>query len=217
MPLLLLDLDNTLVDRDTAFCDAVAEFLAAYDLPRSELTWIRGLDEGGYAPRAQVAAAMNRRYGPAVPATAVQSLLDGGGDDRVTVAESTREALEKAHAAGWVSVIVTNGTTAQQESKIRITGLDRLVRAWVVSEAVGHKKPEPEIFHAAARAAGQPLTGAWMVGDSAHADIAGANALGLLSVWVSNGRIWTEESHRPTHVAAHVGAAVEHVVGTLSA
>nr|WP_231930716.1 HAD hydrolase-like protein [Micromonospora coriariae] len=50
-------------------------------------------------------------------------------------------------------MIVTNGRTSQQEAKIRNTGLDRLVHGWVVSETIGHRKPAPEIFHAAAEIA----------------------------------------------------------------
>jgi putative hydrolase of the HAD superfamily len=132
----------------------------------------------------------------------------------VVLAPATREALGRARIGGWTCAIVTNGRTAQQEAKIRRTGLDRLVRGWVVSEAVGHKKPEPEIFHAAAATAGLPLPGAWVVGDAPHADIAGADALGLRSVWLAHGRAWTEIAYRPTHIAADIAAAIHHVIGT---
>ncbi|MEU7861111.1 hypothetical protein [Nonomuraea sp. NPDC049141] len=37
-----------------------------------------------------------------------------------------------------------------QEAKIRNTGLDRLVHGWTIFEAIGHRKPESEIFKAAA-------------------------------------------------------------------
>ncbi len=73
-----------------------------------------------------------------------------------------------------------------------------------VVEAVGRKKPDPAIFHAAAA----DLDGAWVIGDSPHADIAGAWALGLTSVWVSGGRPWTEAAYRPTHTAADVVTAL---------
>jgi putative hydrolase of the HAD superfamily len=109
-------------------------------------------------------------------------------------------------------VIVTNGRVAQQELKIRNTGLDALVHGWVISEAVGHKKPAPEIFHAAAAKAGQPLHSAWLIGDSAPADIGGAVGVDARSVWVSNGRPWTETAFRPTHISLDTGAAIHHVI-----
>lgn len=214
MPLLLLDLDNTLVDRDAAFRLAAADFLAEHGLPASDLTWLMAMDAGGYTARDDLAEAMTGRYGDAVPATAVRTLLDTGAADRVRLAHSSRRALVNARTDGWTCVIVTNGRTVQQETKIRNTGLDRLVQGWVISEAVGHKKPEPEMFHAAAAAVGAPLPGAWVIGDSPHADIAGADALGLRSVWVTGGRPWTHGSCHPTHTAHDVASAINHAIGT---
>ncbi|WP_331773005.1 HAD family hydrolase (plasmid) [Embleya sp. NBC_00888] len=212
MPLLLLDLDNTLVDRDTAFRTAVADFLARHGLPDSELAWVTALDAGGYTARHEVTTALADRYGDMVPTTAIRALLDNGGADHVVLTPSSHEALSRARGDGWACVIVTNGRTVQQEAKIRNTGLDRLVQGWVISEAVGHKKPEPEIFHAAAATVGIPLPGAWIIGDSPHADIAGAERLGLRSVWVANGRPWSQDSYRPTHVANSVASAIGHAM-----
>lgn len=217
MPLLLLDLDNTLVDRDAAFRAAVAAFLAEHGLPATDLPWVMTVDASGYTARHEVAAALTDRYGNVVPATAIRTLLGHGAADRVVLAQSaqsSREMLDTARADGWTCVIVPNGRTAQQEAKIRNTGLDRLVQGWVISEGIGHKKPEPEIFQAAAALVGLPLTGAWVIGDSPHADIAGANALGLRSVWVTDGRPWTQDSYEPTHVAEDVATAIHHTINT---
>ncbi|MFE0522983.1 HAD family hydrolase [Streptomyces sp. NPDC058954] len=145
-------------------------------------------------------------------ARAADPLLENGAADRVVLAQSAHEALSKARADGWTCVIVTNGRTAQQEAKIRKTGLDRLVQGWVISEAVGHKKPEPEIFQAAADAVNVPLSGAWVIGDSLHADIAGANALDLRSVWVTDGRARPQDAWQPTHIAEDVTSAINHVI-----
>ncbi|MEU6389454.1 HAD family hydrolase [Streptomyces sp. NPDC046939] len=216
MSLLLLDLDNTLVNRDSAFRDAVAAFLAEHRLPDTDLTWVMTTDASGYTARHDVATAMADRYRDAVPAEAIHALLDHGAADSVTLTAPTREALEQAHSDGWTCVIVTNGRTAQQEDKIRSSGLDRLVQGWVISEEVGHKKPDPEIFHAAADTVGIPLTASWVIGDSPHADIAGAHALGMRSVWVSNGKPWTQSSFRPTHAYEDVASAINYVIGAAS-
>ncbi|MEW2259622.1 HAD family hydrolase [Streptomyces sp. NPDC047869] len=212
MPLLMLDLDNTLVDREAAFRDAVTAFLAEHRLPGTDLTWVMTVDASGYTARHDVAAAMTDRYRGMVPATAIHALLDHGAADRVVLTASSREALYKARAGGWTCVIVTNGRTAQQEAKIRHTVLAQLVQGWAISETVGRKKPESEIFHAAADAVGVPLTGARGIGDSPHADIEGANTLGLRSVWVSNGQPWAQDSYQPTHVAEDVATASDCVI-----
>ncbi len=212
MPLLLLDLDNTLVDRDAAFRSALAAFLDEHALPASDVDRLMSVDASGYTPRQAVAGFMADRYGTRVPETAVRALLDHGAADRVVLPAPARDALARAVDTGWTCVIVTNGLTAQQEAKIRSSGLDAAVHGWVVSEEVGHRKPAAEIFEAAAAAVRASLRDAWVVGDSPQADIGGAHHLGLRSVWVSGGRPWPGQPFRPTHVAHDAASAIDLVL-----
>ncbi len=87
-------------------------------------------------------------------------------------------------------VVVTNGSTNRQEAKIRRAGLDSLLAGWVISETVGVAKPDRRIFELAANLVGGTLDGAWMVGDTAHADIVGAALAGVGNTWISHGRAW---------------------------
>lgn len=155
----MIDLDNTLVDRDAAFREAASVFLDENSLPVDDLAWLMSVDASGYTPRQDVARALSERYAAAVSGAAVRDFLDRGAADRVVLAAATRDALARAVGAGWTCVIVTNGRVAQQEAKIRHTGLDGIVHGWVVSEAVGCKKPAPEIFRAAAAAVGASCEG----------------------------------------------------------
>jgi putative hydrolase of the HAD superfamily len=98
------------------------------------------------------------------------------------------------------------------ERKLRHTGLDREVAGWVISEGVGLRKPDPEIFRFAAIQARQPLDGALMIGDSAEADISGARNAGLPAVWLHRGRPWPLTSFRPGHTADGFPAAVKIVL-----
>lgn len=209
---MLVDLDNTLIDRDSAFRAAVAAFLAEHGLAETDLAWIMSLDASGYTARDEVASAMADRYAGLAPKVAIRTLLDNGAADRVVLESECEEALMSARAHGWTCMIVTNGRTSQQEAKIRNTGLDRLVHGWVVSETIGHKKPAPEIFHAAAEIAQVPLRDAWVIGDSPQADIAGAVALGLQSMWVSNNRTWSQAAYEPTDVAGDVASAIRRIL-----
>jgi putative hydrolase of the HAD superfamily len=121
-------------------------------------------------------------------------------------------ALRAARAAGWVPFVVTNGTVQQQERKLRHTGLDGEVAGWVISEGAGIRKPDPEIFRLAAARAGQPLDGAWMIGDSAEADIGGARLAGLPAVWLHRGRPWPLTAFQPGHTAGSFPRAVDIVL-----
>ncbi len=126
-------------------------------------------------------------------------------------ADDTIEALNLLRAQDWKIGIATNGDAVQEE-KIRRTGLDRLVDAWCVSELVGHRKPAPQIFRLVAKRCGATLEGAWMVGDSASADIAGARAAGISSAWLHRGRAWSENGYQPTIVVASVNQAVARIL-----
>lgn len=202
MPLLLIDLDNTLIDRAGAFARWAQEFTAARGGSPADAQWLTAADRDGLEPREHLAAMIAERFALDSHAEAglVTELRDGlvrqiVPDDAVTA------ALRNARAAGWVPFVVTNGTVQQQERKLRHAGLDREVAGWVTSEGAGIRKPDPQIFRLAAERAGQPLDGAWMIGDSAEADITGARNAGLPAVWLHRDRPWPLTAFQPGHTA----------------
>lgn len=123
-----------------------------------------------------------------------------------------RMHLRRPGTRGWVPVIVTNGTTRQQEAKITAVGLDEIVAGWVISEAAGFAKPDREIFRIAARLVDLSLSDAWMLGDNPEKDIAGATALGIRTVWLARGRHWPHATFGPSFVADGPAEAIEHVL-----
>ena len=64
-------------------------------------------------------------------------------------------------------------------------GLASLMDAVVVSEEVGFRKPRPEIFRAALDRLGVSAAETLHVGDNLAADVGGAAALGMPSVWLT--------------------------------
>jgi putative hydrolase of the HAD superfamily len=212
MTLLMIDLDNTLIDRDAAFRLGASEFLAAHGLPAGDLEWVMSVDASGYASRTVVSQAILDRYPIGLDQREVIDFLRRGAREHARVTEATETALREVRAAGHQVVIVTNGAVPQQTGKIEASGLDGLVDGWVVSEGVGSRKPEPGIFHAAAEAVGATLDGAWMIGDRDDADILGAHRLGLRSVWLHLGRKWSPVDYAPTRTAGSIAEAIRHAV-----
>ncbi|WP_291056939.1 HAD family hydrolase [Herbiconiux sp.] len=223
--LLLADLDNTLIDRDRAFHSWAREFAAEVTggtgTPACEAEseaaarWLIEADASGYAPRPELAERIRTRFGLHDPVEAVLERLLSGFLPRIDFYPGVQQRLVDLKARGSALVIVTNGVVRQQSRKLAQTGLDELADACLISEAVGAKKPDPQIFAEALAAiprrsgdAAPAPSDAWMIGDHPVADIAGARAAGLSTAWVSHDRPWTEP-WLPTLTAATTAEALD--------
>ena len=221
-PLMLFDLDNTLIDRDRAFRAWAASFLADRDLPPSCLDWLVTLDGGGYVGRRVLMRAAVEHFGLSEE---VEPLLEEYREHLVQAVECPSahlDALQSAREAGWTIGIVSNGDTKPQLAKMERTGLADLVDGWIISEEADCAKPDPRIFRLAAERCGvRPDSGwpgnSWMVGDHPPADIAGARLTGLRSVWLAHGRPWPETAYAPTFTADALPTAVTHILGSTGA
>jgi putative hydrolase of the HAD superfamily len=215
VPLLLVDLDNTLIDRAGALDRWARQFVSARDGGAADAQWLVAADRDGTESRERPAAMIGERFGLGAQGQAgLVAELRGGLVRQIVPDDAATRALRAARAAGWVPFVVTNGTVEQQERKLRHTGLDKEVAGWVISEGAGMRKPDPEIFRLAAAQAGQPLDGAWMIGDSAEADISGARNAGLPGIWLHRGRQWPLTTFEPAHVADSFPSAVEILLAT---
>lgn len=198
MPLLLLDLDNTLLDRAGPFRMWGQRFLAEIGAPEGDIDWLLSVDADGLTNRWDLADAIRDRYRLRMSSIDLVEELHDGVIEYTRLDPLVACALRIADDAGWVPVVVSNGTVRQQDTLIRRTGLDRYVADWVISEEAGVSKPNPRIFALAAERARMRLRGAWVIGDSPEADIGGAAAVGLPSVWLHRGRPWMDSRFAPT-------------------
>lgn len=207
MPLLLCDLDGTVLDRQEAFRVWARTFTDTFTLPPDAVGWLIDQDRDGRRNKGELFSAAKQRFS-----------LQRGVDDLVNsfrenfprhfrLRTDTTDALQRVRAAGWRIAVVTNGGPAQLR-KVEATGLAAHVDAVTVSSLVGIRKPDVGIFRAAAVAAGASLEGGWMIGDSADADIQGADRSDLRSVWLHRGRDWPSVDYRPTATAATFSDAV---------
>ena len=209
MPLLLTDLDNTLIDRTGAFRRWAERYVASLGQAPAEVDWLLTADDDGFASRPDVVTAMRERWDLKESEAEVTELLLFGHLDYIQLDAEVITGLSRASAAGWSVIVVTNGQVRQQEQKLRNTGLDRHVAGWMISEAAGVRKPDERIFQAAAEKAGLPLEGGWMVGDHPRADIGGGIAAGLSTGWIRRGRSWPVLRYQPTISADSFAEAVD--------
>jgi HAD superfamily hydrolase (TIGR01509 family) len=80
--------------------------------------------------------------------------------------------------------IVTNGSTQSQRGKLRGLQIEEFFDPIIVSEEVGHRKPEFAIFRLATRSWSIPHAELLFVGDDSLKDIGGARGAGLITLQV---------------------------------
>lgn len=206
--LALFDLDNTLADRDRAFQLWADLFCTRFRLGEEARPWLLEADGDGFIPRRKFLASAQSRFGLTA---SVEELLQWYASTYpacYTREEQSISALTELRGSGWSIGVVTNGRLNQQSDKMRRTGLDEVVDAVCVSEDLGVRKPDPRIFHEAARRCGLLLSG-WMVGDSPEADIVGGVGVGLQTIWLTRHRQWPAKLTPPSRSVLTIQQAVE--------
>lgn len=93
-------------------------------------------------------------------------------------------------------------------SILRASGLDRHLSAVLISEEVGLRKPRREIFEAVVEAMGCAPDEILHVGDNLQADVAGAAAVGMRTVWLTR-RIADPEAALAAHSGPRPDFALE--------
>jgi HAD superfamily hydrolase (TIGR01549 family) len=209
VPLVIFDLDNTLIDRAVPFRRWAVQFVARHALDPGEVQWLVDADGDGYVPRIRFLSAVRDRYGLAEP---VDVLLNNFREQIVALVEldpRVAGVLDRLRQDGWRVAIATNGGSAQQSAKVRRTGLGAHVDAVAISEEVGVAKPDRRMFEVAAQRCGCRLAdGGWMVGDCPVRDVAGGRQGGLRTIWVRRGRAWDPASPPPDAVVDYVADVV---------
>ncbi len=215
MPIALVDLDNTLYDRDGTFRRWASAYVAGRRDAAGEVEWLCQVDGDGMTDRTEMWTRVRRRYGLEPPVPELEDRYRQEYLDTIEPDQRVIRALGLLRDAGWRIGVVTNGPTPHQALKAERLGLLPLVDGFCASAEVGFAKPDPRIFHEAIRRCGGPAPVTWMVGDSPQSDIAGAHALGIRTVWIHRGRDW-DPAHgsAPDHVVASVPEAVENCLLT---
>ncbi len=94
--------------------------------------------------------------------------------------DGAMELCERLKSKGISLYIVTNGTQHVQQSRLKLSGLDRIFIRTFVSEEVGHQKPEKEYFDYVFEAIEEKdKSRILIVGDSLTSDIKGGINAGI--------------------------------------
>ena len=202
----IFDLDDTLVDRRSAF-RAVAEQLYDSQPPIQEAHSLKA------AVRLLIHFdTFDDRFDrilqtwPGIPMSA--------SDLRVWYYEALTGALKPDELAlsllvdlnrqGAAWGIVTNGD-AFQHTKLRLVGVQELAPFVIVSGDFGHEKPQPAIYIEAMKRLGEPpACRTLFVGDNPDTDIKGAQGVGMLTAWIHLDRRFPKYLPAPDYTLGHV-------------
>ncbi|WP_330289972.1 HAD family hydrolase [Streptomyces sp. NBC_00576] len=207
-PLVLFDLDNTLVDRRGTLADWTAGFTAQHGLgDEDQANVLDMVAERAYPFTFDV---IRTRYRLPMSTAELWRAYCTDIAALVSCQAEVLDGLEELRAAGWRVGVATNGAVDIQRAKLRATGITESVDGVFVSEEADARKPQTRHFALAAARCGTVLSdGGWMVGDNPVNDIGGGRSAGLNTIWIGNGRSWPPDAPEPDHTAPHARAAID--------
>lgn len=104
----------------------------------------------------------------------------GCAKSRRALRRGVRELLETCRAQGMPVVVVSNTVSGRAvRAQCAGHGVDHLVSAYVCSDEVGVRKPDPGIAREALRVAGADPAASWFYGDKPENDAEAARAVGI--------------------------------------
>jgi len=186
-PVLLLDLDGTLVDSLpdlSAALNRLLEELGAEALPAAAVRSMVGDGARKLVERGLAAAAL-----PADLATATTRFLELYG---AALTVGTRpypgvpETLARLCETGWRLALCTNKPEAPSRAILAGLGLEGYFAAVAGGDSLPSRKPDPEPLLALLRELGGTPEAAVMVGDGTN-DLLAAMAAGVPAVWAAYG------------------------------
>lgn len=205
----LFDLDDTLLDRRSAYDYAYRKFYDAQPAINHVTSWEEAraffwsLSPNNATDARQAIFKIMARW-PGVKSDPeshrrfyFESLIEG-----LQPLPSVPEFLHELNRTGVRWGVVTNGDQFQLQ-KVEKTGLKDVVPFVLASQIFGEEKPAPGIYHEAARLLGlngTPYGEVLFAGDNPHTDIAGAHGVGMKTAWVRMGRAYDFDAPKPDYV-----------------
>lgn len=212
---LLLDVDNTMLDFETAEHKAFFETMEQYNLSASSEVfetylainkplW-KSLEQGRIKREKLMVERFDKllkELGATGDAAEMNRYYLGQLATHADIFPGTLEAIAELAEVATLAV-VSNGVDAVQKSRLEASHLAEYMDGIFVSERVGVEKPARRIFDTALKQLGIETTErVLVVGDSLSADIKGAQNCGLASCWFNPAGAPLPEQNQPTFTIA---------------
>lgn len=106
---------------------------------------------------------------------------------RAELIPGAKDLVLELHRRGYPLAVVSNGPVGSIPNVLGAHGILPLFQVRAISQGLGVEKPDPRIFWHALDAIGilpEQVGRTVMVGNELAADVAGANGIGMISVWL---------------------------------
>jgi putative hydrolase of the HAD superfamily len=117
-------------------------------------------------------------------ATDYSSLIDRS----LSYFPNAEDTLRQLVTKGVKLALLTNGAGESQQKKIKRFGFSRYFPVRLIEGELGFGKPDQRVFETAMNKLDTTPGQTWMVGDDLQRDIAGAQKMGIYSIWCDYGR-----------------------------
>lgn len=196
----LFDLDGTLLDFSKAELYAFRQSLEAYSIPYTDELYRQYSEINDRLwKKFELGTIEKKQIGP----TRFEILFEENGIDadgaefnktylslisqQAFMYDGAMELCERLISKGVKLYAVTNGTQFVQQSRLKLSRLDRIFIRTFVSEEVGHPKPEKEYFdYVFASIEEKDKSRILIVGDSLTSDIKGGINAGIDTCYFGN-------------------------------
>lgn len=189
-PIIVFDLDGTLIDTAPDLLDSLNHSLAAGGVPLADEASFRRFVGHGGRVMIERAYAANRRALPTDEHDRLFSLFlyhyGANMPGRSAPYPGVLAALDRFEAAGYLLAVCTNKTEALSRTLLAALGIDHRFAAICGQDTFHHRKPDPRHLTETIALAGGDPGRAIMVGDS-QTDIDTAKAAGIPVVAVDFG------------------------------
>ncbi|RLK64057.1 noncanonical pyrimidine nucleotidase, YjjG family [Atopobacter sp. AH10] len=196
--LLLMDVDMTLLDFDAGEKEALKEALACYhyQITSKDLDSYHEINESYWRrfERGEIkkeAIYINRFRDflkelklPLDPEKVSRTYMDHICLQTQLI-PGAKEVLQWLKDKGYQLAVVTNGTARNQESRLKLSGLEKYFDKIFISEKIGTPKPDPAFFsYVLDQFKGVSKENILLVGDSLTSDIKGGLQSGIDTCWI---------------------------------
>jgi len=217
----LFDLDDTLIDRKSAYDDVYRTLYDQNEAISSTTSWLEALEyfwslspNNATEPRSAFREIQTRWPGVTGDADAHYQFYF---ENMVRFIRALPQAMDFVDWLNGSSIswgVVTNGDQFQHQ-KVELTGLEGHIPFVLASKLFGVDKPDPAVFMEAVRLLDEPeiqTDEILFVGDNPYTDIIGAHGVGMKTAWIRMGRKYPDDAPYPDYVVDHVEELKQHLV-----